>query len=78
MCNCIEQINQALKEQGKEDRILLSTSMNISTGAFREVLPIYATKYTRGGNPKNGMAIFANYCPFCGDEYTKESVPAKP
>lgn len=67
-CNCIEQINEHLKERKAEiaQRLMLSNQMSdISVSP-----PIIATQWI-GKKPRGEKlpVIMASYCPFCGEKY---------
>lgn len=69
-CGCVELINDKLKE-AYDQRIALATTLG--KDELQGKIPIYATRYTDAGNPRKGKAVYANYCPFCGEKWEWDS-----
>jgi len=65
-CGCVERINDQLTEM-LDQQIEIATILGDSD--VKGKIPIHATRYTDAGNPKKGKAIFAIYCPWCGEKW---------
>ena len=69
MCDCVEEVNEKLKETGKGGTEL-SVTMPLDGGQRKPMLRVGKRgepwKKPMNGNPK---FIVASYCPFCGEKY---------
>jgi hypothetical protein len=63
MCNCIETADSHLAEYNTKIELPLWTS----SGQRRPFVQTIKLDEKKRGKPQ---AIFASYCPFCGDRYT--------
>lgn len=72
-CNCMEQIETAMKEQGFEDANIVDTGF--ITSEEKMVLVTVSTATYKDGQTKSGkdrikkMPVKHSYCPFCGTKY---------
>jgi len=60
MCNCIEKLNNILKDKQLE----VSTVISLSGGETRIAIPL-----EKVGKIKRISILTATYCPICGKEY---------
>lgn len=71
MCNCLEVIDQRLKEAGKPFLLKRIYGVNDAELDLRVSLGVATemTHNTPGGRAKAGPLINATFCPFCGKEW---------
>ena len=69
-CNCIEETNKLLAEQGMNTRLQTMTLFNDSGIRQTVFLGTEVVEKKRGARPKSFIPTF---CPFCGVAYEKES-----
>jgi hypothetical protein len=65
MCDCIEKLNEQLKE--RNTRIVMPISFS-SKGLSTLLGPIIATEKADPTNRKKPVKLMASYCPFCGEK----------
>jgi len=76
MCNCINEVGEAIKKKfGNFEFINLEVTLDLKSGESRTALPLLKYKYypkRKDGSvskkPLTGFIGYA-YCPFCGEEY---------
>ena len=70
MCNCISEINEELISKDRNTKIktplLLNSDMS-SQGSRAQIV----TEKINTKSKKKPVAVFASYCPFCGESYTE-------
>jgi len=66
MCDCIEKVNEKLKEHNKQLELVI-----FFDGTPSRVM-IHTVKVERRGKGRDGF-LAANYCPICGEKYPDSS-----
>jgi len=68
MCDCVETVNEKLKEKKLNTKIkvplLLDSGMNC-TGVKVQIV----TEKENSDVRKKPVAVFSSFCPFCGEAY---------
>lgn len=67
MCNCIDLIDEKLKEAGQNTMIDVLIAFG-PDGISATKRPVIATKKRDVSNRKKPSKMFASYCPFCGEK----------
>lgn len=72
MCNCIEKINEKLREDSDDEFASLNTNMGIKGNKLQETIAITyqcRTKKKDGtmSDKKKTFTISGAFCPFCGE-----------
>jgi len=71
MCECIEQINEALLAYNA--RLDIPFQINMLTGKERDVVKIPLPLYKLDPKKRARLPVlFAKFCPLCGVEYPNE------
>lgn len=65
MCNCIEKVNEKLKERNA----MVNSSINLLNPSAAERVAIQVLALQKSKSVPN---LFATYCPFCGEKYEAE------
>lgn len=74
MCNCISEINQQLKESGKNTMLDIPIVFSMSGGLSGDKVTISTCKREDKKREKP-LRLFAMFCPFCGEKYpSREAV----
>ena len=67
MCNCIDEVNDKLKEAGTNTAIdvpFVLSGNNVSASR-----PVVATRKIDSKQRGKAQKVFCSYCPFCGEKY---------
>lgn len=68
MCECIENIDQKLKENKTNTRIKTPITFSVKNG-FGPIRTVVTTEKIDKSERKVPMMLQASYCPFCGEKY---------
>jgi hypothetical protein len=63
MCDCIERVNTKLAEHNT----IINSTFWVSAGPISPFVETRKLDTSKRGKPK---AVFATFCPFCGEEYS--------
>ena len=69
MCDCVEKLNEKLKERNTKISVSLSWSAENGIGSLAN--PIIVTEKADNANRKKPVRLLASYCPFCGEKMEK-------
>jgi len=69
MCDCIETINEKLKEADTNTALDVPFMLNFTSNAVRADRLIVTTRKINSKSRKKAQRIFCSYCPFCGEKY---------
>lgn len=69
MCDCIEIVNQKLKEANTNTVLDVPFSISKSTGDVQSGRTTVATCKADSKIRKKAQKVFCTFCPFCGDKY---------
>lgn len=69
MCDCMTNVNEALKE--RNTRLSTSFILTKNLGGM-DCLPMIATEKLDKQSRKRPQAVIPTYCPFCGEQYKRE------
>lgn len=76
MCNCVEKVNESLKEQDNprviNTKIKQSFQMDFEEGEMKATPPEIRTEKVNDSGPEP-VPMFVTYCPFCGEKWESES-----
>lgn len=68
MCNCMQSVNESLKERNSK----LSISFCLSSGLSKmDALPIIATEKLQSKVRGSATIVIPTFCPFCGTKYPR-------
>jgi len=68
MCDCIEAVNEKLSAAGHNARIDIPITFNSGMNLRKEMVMVSVVKADKS-NRKKPIALFASFCPFCGEKY---------
>lgn len=71
MCDCIQKVNELLKEHNTQLDIPITFSFNVdkTPGALKADRVTIATKKLESKKRGDAKKVLPAYCPFCGEEY---------
>jgi hypothetical protein len=76
MCDCVEKVNEKLKEMNTY--VHRELMMNFKTGKGRLSQPMVVTRQIDSKNKKmKARTLLCAFCPFCGKSYDDEKKPKK-
>ena len=64
MCNCIEALNEKLKESDA----CVSSGFQFKDGEAQTIEPFIAIERIKKGSRKKLPTVLCNYCPICGEK----------
>jgi hypothetical protein len=68
MCDCVEKMNELLKEKNGK----IAQGFQYSKGGLT-LLPTFVSTEKIESRKKAPPTVVANYCPFCGEKYPEAS-----
>ena len=68
MCNCMQSVNEKLKEHNS--KLLISFCISRDLGKM-DALPIISTGKIQTKIRGNAMTVIPTFCPFCGTKYPR-------
>lgn len=70
MCECVDKLNEQLKEHNT--RIVIPIMLNKKTLDFASANTLVVTEKVDSAKRGKPLKVSASYCPFCGKKYEQE------
>jgi hypothetical protein len=69
MCECIETINEKLKEGDTNTALDIPMMLSLSENTVRADRVSIKTRKINSKSRKKAQTVMGSYCPFCGNKY---------